>query len=57
MADDTTSASQYNGGALLITVVLFQVLTWLSVGLRTYVRACLTKTFQIDDWLMVVAQV
>ncbi|CAN8095686.1 unnamed protein product [Discula destructiva] len=56
MADDADYADQYNGGALLVTVVFFQVLTWLSVALRTYVRVALTKNFQSDDWLMLVAQ-
>lgn len=57
MAHDTAYASEYNGGALLVTIILFQILTWVSVALRTYVRAVLTKSFQWDDWLMVVAQV
>lgn len=57
MADDPSYASQYNGGALLITIILFQVLTWVSVALRTYVRAVLTKSFLYDDWFMLVAQV
>lgn len=57
MAADTADASQYNGGDLLVTIVMFQVLTWISVALRTYVRTSLTKNFQTDDWLMLVAQV
>lgn len=57
MAADTADASQYNGGDLLITIVIFQILTWISVALRTYVRTSLTKNFQTDDWLMLVAQV
>ncbi|KAJ4388578.1 hypothetical protein N0V93_006036 [Gnomoniopsis smithogilvyi] len=56
MAGDTTDADQYNGGDLLITLIVFQVLTWISVALRTYVRTMLTKNFQTDDWLMLVAQ-
>lgn len=57
MAADTADAGQYNGDALLVTVLVFLVLTWVSVALRTYVRAILTKSFQYDDWLMLVAQV
>lgn len=57
MAADTAEANQYNGADLFVTVVLFQILTWISVALRTYVRAILTKSFQSDDWLMLVAQV
>ncbi|KAJ4416172.1 hypothetical protein N0V82_006932 [Gnomoniopsis sp. IMI 355080] len=56
MAGDTTNANEYNGGDLLITLIIFQVLTWISVALRAYVRVCLTKNFQTDDWLMLVAQ-
>lgn len=56
MADDT-GHDGYNGSALVITSVTFLVLTWLSVLLRTYVRGFLTKSFQLDDWLMLVAQV
>lgn len=57
MAGDTANADEYNGGDLLITLIIFQVLTWISVALRAYVRTCLTKNFQTDDWLMLVAQV
>lgn len=58
MADDTaTYNAEYNGAGLVITSAIFLGLTYLSVGLRTYVRAYLTKCFQLDDWLMLVAQV
>ncbi|KAF3770744.1 hypothetical protein M406DRAFT_239910, partial [Cryphonectria parasitica EP155] len=56
MADDTAYTDQYNGGSLVVTAVLFLVLTWLSVALRTYVRAFMTKAFELDDWLMLAAQ-
>lgn len=48
--------SESNGGALVVTSITLLVVTWLSVVLRCYVRAFMTKGFQIDDWLMVVAQ-
>jgi len=48
--------TENNGGALVGTAVSFLVLTYISVALRTYVRAILTKSFQADDWLMLVAQ-
>lgn len=48
---------EYNGGALIGTAAFFLGLSWLCVGLRTYTRARLTKTFQSDDWLMLIAQV
>jgi hypothetical protein len=58
MADsDTDITGQYNGGALVATAVLFLILTWLSVVLRSLTRAFLMKIFQTDDWLMLVAQV
>ncbi|CRK35699.1 hypothetical protein BN1708_001331 [Verticillium longisporum] len=44
------------GGALVATAITFLVLSWVSVILRTYVRAILTKAYQADDWLMLVAQ-
>lgn len=57
MAGDTALLDQYNGGSLVITAVVLLVLTWISVMLRTYVRAFMTNSFQMDDWLMLVAQV
>lgn len=57
MAGDSDVLAQYNGDDLKITAVLFLVLTGCSVGLRTYVRAFMTHSFQADDWLMLVAQV
>lgn len=57
MAGDTADADQYNGRDLLITLTVFQVFTWISVALRTYVRIVLTKNFQNDDWFMLVSQV
>lgn len=58
MDDDyTASPDQYNGFSLVVTAAILLVLTWLSVALRTYVRAFMTKAFLMDDWLMLVAQV
>lgn len=57
MAEDAAYLAQYNGGALVGTAVSFLVLTYVSVGLRTYVRTFLTKGFSFDDWLMLAAQV
>lgn len=57
MADDTALLDQYNGGSLVMTAASFLVLTWISVMLRTYVRAFMTNGFQMDDLLMLVAQV
>ena len=46
-----------NSNALVGTAVSFLAFTYVSVALRTYVRAVLTRNFQIDDWLMLVSQV
>ncbi|KAM4056086.1 integral membrane family protein [Hirsutella rhossiliensis] len=43
--------------ALIITCAVLLPLTWIAVGLRTYTRAVLTRSFQIDDWFMLIAQV
>ncbi|KAM0272182.1 hypothetical protein ACHAQH_008832 [Verticillium albo-atrum] len=45
-----------HGGVLVATAISFLILSWISVILRTYVRAILTKAYQADDWLMLVAQ-
>jgi rhodopsin domain-containing protein len=46
-----------NGQALVATAVIFLVLSWISVLLRCHVRAIMTKSFQLDDWLMLISQV
>ncbi|OHE91883.1 integral membrane family protein [Colletotrichum orchidophilum] len=46
--------SESNGDALSATAITFLVLSWLSVVLRCYVRAFMTKGFQADDWLMLI---
>lgn len=57
MAEDDAYLAQDNGGALVATAVSFLALTYISVGLRTYVRTYLTGGFLVDDWLMLAAQV
>ena len=49
--------SETNGLSLVSTAAAFLALTWISVSLRTYTRAVLMKGFQVDDWIMLVAQV
>ncbi|KAG8159070.1 hypothetical protein KVR01_010731 [Diaporthe batatas] len=56
MADNAAYLAEYNGGSLVGTAVSFLVLTFFSVGLRTYVRGVLTNSFMADDWLMLAAQ-
>lgn len=57
MADETALLDEYNGSSLVITAIILLVLTWMSVTLRTYVRGFMTNSFQLDDILMLVAQV
>jgi hypothetical protein len=45
------------GGDVLVVAILFFVLTWLTVGLRVYVRGYMLKTWGRDDWYMVVSLV
>jgi hypothetical protein len=35
----------------------FAILSWLSVGIRVYVRAVMQKAFGLDDWLIVLTLV
>lgn len=57
MADQQLDLSENNGSALVATAVVFLVLSWFSVGLRNYTRIFLMKSFQTDDWFMLIAQV
>lgn len=41
----------------MAVAILFFVLTWLTVGLRVYVRAIMLKTWGRDDWAMVITLV
>ncbi|POR35044.1 Uncharacterized protein TPAR_04763 [Tolypocladium paradoxum] len=56
MAEQDIDLSENIGGSLVGTCIALLVLSWVSVGLRMYTRAVLTKSFQADDWLMLVAQ-
>lgn len=56
-ANQHIDLSEDNSVALVSTVIVFMALSWLSVGLRTYTRAFLMKSYQMDDWLMLIAQV
>jgi hypothetical protein len=55
MAD--LNPEDYNGEQLVVISIFFLCLTFISVGLRVFVRIWIMKSFQWDDWLMVVAQV
>ena len=55
-AQDPSVSTESNGAPLVNTAAAFLALTWVSVLLRTYVRAIMLN-FQTDDWFMVIAQV
>ncbi|KAM6522512.1 hypothetical protein FALCPG4_012163 [Fusarium falciforme] len=55
-ANQHIDLSEDNSVALVSTVIVFMALSWLSVGLRSYTRAFLMKSYQMDDWLMLIAQ-
>lgn len=58
MADEKTyDLNEYNGGSLIATCISLLVTSWIAVGLRSYTRVVLMKSYQADDWLMLVAQV
>ncbi|KAB5545592.1 hypothetical protein GE09DRAFT_967965 [Coniochaeta sp. 2T2.1] len=48
--------AENNSSALVGTAISFLAFTYVSVGLRTYVRAGLTRNFMLDDWLMLISQ-
>ena len=54
---DAAYLAENNGSSLVGTAAVFLVLSWLSVGLRAYTRAFIMRSFQVDDWLMLIAQV
>jgi hypothetical protein len=53
MADSPTD---YNGYQLVAVAITFLILTYISVGLRCFVRIRITRVFAVDDWIMLVAQ-
>jgi hypothetical protein len=52
-----TNPNDYNGGELVVVSVIFLSLTAVAVLLRFYTRVFVTKSFQLDDWLMLVSLV
>ncbi|KID77490.1 uncharacterized protein G6M90_00g096800 [Metarhizium brunneum] len=58
MADETTvDLTEYNGGSLIAACTVLLITSWFAVGLRSYTRVFLMKSYQADDWLMLAAQV
>ncbi|KAI8952467.1 hypothetical protein F4801DRAFT_588939 [Xylaria longipes] len=53
MAPQDPNASTYsNGGGLLVAGIVTLSIASISVALRTYARAVVMKSFQVDDWVM-----
>lgn len=42
---------------VLAVAILFISLTWLTVGMRCFVRIRMLKSFGYDDWAMLITQV
>ncbi|KAI0884257.1 uncharacterized protein GGS22DRAFT_21179 [Annulohypoxylon maeteangense] len=55
-AQDPNAPTDSNGGALVATAITMLIFSWLSVSLRSFVRARLTNGFQWDDWIMLLSQ-
>ncbi|KAL3422852.1 integral membrane family protein [Phlyctema vagabunda] len=51
------ASAEYNGDELVIVCIVLLALTYLSVGLRCFVRVKLMNAFMADDWFMVVSQI
>lgn len=49
---DPNAPTDSNGVGLLVVAVVTLAISWFSVALRTYVRAGMIKSFQVDDWVM-----
>ncbi|KAI1363597.1 hypothetical protein F5Y08DRAFT_354294 [Xylaria arbuscula] len=49
---DPNAPTDSNGAGLLVAASVTLFISWLSVALRTYVRAGMTMSFQVDDWVM-----
>ncbi|KAJ6438087.1 integral membrane family protein [Purpureocillium lavendulum] len=56
MAEHIVDLTEDLGASMVATCVPLLVLSWIAIGLRTYTRLILTKSFQLDDLLMLVAQ-
>lgn len=54
---DPNAPTDSNGIGLLVAATVTLFISWLSVALRTYVRAGMTMSFQVDDWVMLAGLV
>lgn len=53
----TVDLTENNSGPLVGAAITFLACSWLSVSLRVYTRVFLTRSMQLDDWLMILGQV
>ncbi|KAI0396141.1 hypothetical protein F5Y17DRAFT_465320 [Xylariaceae sp. FL0594] len=56
-AQDPNAPTDSNGVGLLVAGIVTLAVSWLSMGLRTYVRAVMNRSFQVDDWVMLAGLV
>jgi hypothetical protein len=54
---DPNAPTDSNGAGLLIAAAVTLTIAWISVALRTYVRVHMTRSFQVDDWVMLAGLV
>ncbi|OAA45464.1 integral membrane family protein [Metarhizium rileyi] len=54
--EEAVDLKEYNGGSLVVACTVLLVTSWIAVGLRSYTRVFLMKSYQADDWLMLIAQ-
>jgi hypothetical protein len=57
LLDKFAMAIENDGPQVEAVAILFLVLSWISVGLRCYVKLFMKKVFNIDDWLAVASLV
>lgn len=57
MAETTVNLHESNGESLVATCIALLVVSWIAVCLRSYTRIVLMKSYEVDDILMLIAQV
>ncbi|KAG6023967.1 hypothetical protein E4U19_004021 [Claviceps sp. Clav32 group G5] len=56
MTQTAYDVNESNASSLIITCVAMLATSWLAVGIRTFTRVFLMKSYQADDILMLIAQ-
>ncbi|QUC18860.1 uncharacterized protein UV8b_03101 [Ustilaginoidea virens] len=56
MAGKAVDLNEYNGGPLVGTSIALLTTSWVAIGLRLYTRLVFVKSYNVDDWLILVAQ-